>query len=892
MKVISRRGVQLERKFASLENPIYTIDNPDEIMIPVLNGDIDQLEVKYQVGDYVQQYAEILRDNKGFSIFAPYCGTYMGLHTQRHDILGNRPFIKFHSKPGLAGSPFKPVDSEHLTGDEIIAISRRSGIVDELDNVPLYQKLENYKNNGVTILICDAIEDEVYSTSAFARMIEFGEEAAKGLKLAARACNTSNMKIAVSMIQGFKKSIANEYAGIQTLRVSGKYPVRHELYTSKRKKICAIGVGACIELYQAVEKGQCHTNCVVTVDGDCVKRPANLCVPIGTSIKTLFDTCKLEDTPDFYIVGDVMNGRTITDTDIAVTADMTCVLAVKANPATKKDICIHCGSCVNNCPSHLLPYRISEALSNDNYKELSFLMVDKCIECGVCSFLCPCGIDVKRDVAIAKEKTADYLESIRNIKAEVEEFAKPIIAAEDIEHDEVVEASENIVVTAEQAKEEQPVQVDIEQNAAENIEAETVEPLMDDMSQESVSDEDESIYEAEENQQNVYLYTPEDTSDLDELKQAIDASDIVHTVELDENQINKDTSEAEFKVDFESFISYEQYDNADNMESIAEAVSYEQQDDTEATDIFNLDFDGSEIVMQMNDETDELIAFEEPVDAIEESQEEQIDDVQIIEDINEYQPEPIEDTDDDKASGFKRWFGGIFAKNGKDKNYSDDIFDDTDQTEDNIAETNDEDIFSQFEQAVNAAMVKSTNDDNIYTQSALDEVEESNVEADADIDEIDYSTFDFAQYGFDDDDEQTDDIGARDIEYELEHLIEGDDDEQLLDFDITADTDQTEANELYSVDYSIDGANDEFDWLSYSPIEVSYSSLSENTQDDDIATTTDLLEEQYLKDMEKIDNFIDYDAEISDLEIDFDSIVKSAFDEINLFDNDNKGEGE
>ena len=45
--------------------------------------------------------------------------------------------------------------------------------------------------------------------------------------------------------------------------------------------------------------------------------------------------------------------------------------------------------------------------SKDNRNNLNTLLPEKCIECGLCSYICPSKIEVREFVRIAKEKVKD-----------------------------------------------------------------------------------------------------------------------------------------------------------------------------------------------------------------------------------------------------------------------------------------------------------------------------------------------------------------------------------------------------------------------------------------------------------------------------------------------------
>ena len=63
------------------------------------------------------------------------------------------------------------------------------------------------------------------------------------------------------------------------------------------------------------------------------------------------------------------------------------------------------GRCVKNCPSHLSPVLIKDKINNID--DLKCLHPEKCVECGLCSYVCPSKIKVRKYVQEAKQKVKE-----------------------------------------------------------------------------------------------------------------------------------------------------------------------------------------------------------------------------------------------------------------------------------------------------------------------------------------------------------------------------------------------------------------------------------------------------------------------------------------------------
>ena len=51
--------------------------------------------------------------------------------------------------------------------------------------------------------------------------------------------------------------------------------------------------------------------------------------------------------------------------------------------------CIRCGRCVSACPGNLVPQKMAQAVSHNDYDTFVSLNGMECYECGSCTYACP-----------------------------------------------------------------------------------------------------------------------------------------------------------------------------------------------------------------------------------------------------------------------------------------------------------------------------------------------------------------------------------------------------------------------------------------------------------------------------------------------------------------------
>ena len=160
-------------------------------------------------------------------------------------------------------------------------------------------------------------------------------------------------------------------------------------------------------LYRYFRTGMPLVEAVVTVDGDAVRNPANLRVPVGTPMKNLLSYCGCNfDKLGQLISGGVMMGVDVPDKDMPVIKQQNGLLAFRRERTWEPSACIHCGRCMRACPMKLMPMELERAYQKFNAKKLIKLHASLCTGCGCCSYVCP----AKRPLAVELQYAKKMLE--------------------------------------------------------------------------------------------------------------------------------------------------------------------------------------------------------------------------------------------------------------------------------------------------------------------------------------------------------------------------------------------------------------------------------------------------------------------------------------------------
>lgn len=417
--------VELEQHKQETQNKaIESMPLPSRVYIPLSQhvGKMCVPEVK--IGDKVLRGQRIasIQALVYAPIHASISGKVISIEDWPHPVLGRCKAIVIESDGedrAKAEGLRTQGEIENLTHREIRDIILEAGIVGMGGGAfPAQIKLSPPK--PVDILIINAAECEPYLTGDCRLMAEKAREIVLGVELAAKCLGLKKIYVAIEdnkpeaikkfMAQGSKfmlkvlktrypqgseKQLISNILGKEV--PSGKLPFEIGVVVHNVATIYAI--------YEAVFKNKSLYERVVTVAGSCIANPKNLLARIGTPIKDLIDFCgPLKEGPAKIIIGGPMMGVAQFSDKVPVIKTTSGVLLFGRKEAVFNEElpCIRCGACVRECPVYLMPTLISLASKKELWPQAKSYGASDCIECGICSFVCPANIRLVQHIKRAK----------------------------------------------------------------------------------------------------------------------------------------------------------------------------------------------------------------------------------------------------------------------------------------------------------------------------------------------------------------------------------------------------------------------------------------------------------------------------------------------------------
>jgi len=317
-----------------------------------------------------------------------------------------------------------PPDWHSLSLEDFVAVVQRSGIVGLGGAVlPAHVKYSLREGLKIKYLIANGAECEPFLTNDHRVMVERPELLLRGLEILHTQLGAEQTIIGIELnkpaaINALRKQIGGD-ARFRVVPLRVKYPqgdskmmIRSILGLEVPAGLHAADLGIIMNnvstiaaIAQYFDTGMPYIDRMVTVSGPGIAHPANLIVPIGTSVREVLRACGgLGDDARGVIMGGPMMGTPLASLDVPVLKSSSGLLAFTEAETTrpKEYACIRCGRCVEACPYFLNPSRLARLAKARLYDEMKRSQVMECVECGSCTYSCPSGIPIVQLIRSAK----------------------------------------------------------------------------------------------------------------------------------------------------------------------------------------------------------------------------------------------------------------------------------------------------------------------------------------------------------------------------------------------------------------------------------------------------------------------------------------------------------
>ena len=413
------RGVRIPTKKKMSINKVAEFRKPKEIYIPLICGNDTDITVIPKIGSYVYK-GDIVGNNKGkIKNF---------IHSS---VSGKVKSIEY--KMMLDGSSVKCLIIENDFKEQVTEVN---GVKDNIRDYSKKEFIDIIKKAGVTgmsgsgcptyikydtkekikTLIINAVECEPYITADYMNLKTKIKDILETIDAIMEINKIDNCIIGVKKNNKELIKFINQYVGtylnIKVVKVPDLYPLGWERALVKattglsydklpiEKNIIVNNITTIYSIYRVLKTGLPVLERVLTLSGEGFKKPTNILVKIGTPIEEILDEFKLKNKELVLVGGGPMMGCNFPTTNTMVTKDMNAILALQPLDRIETS-CIRCGKCITSCSAGLYPVLIKDSRFNKN--KLTKLHPEKCIECGLCTYICPARIDLRQAVKESQE---------------------------------------------------------------------------------------------------------------------------------------------------------------------------------------------------------------------------------------------------------------------------------------------------------------------------------------------------------------------------------------------------------------------------------------------------------------------------------------------------------
>lgn len=408
------------------DKPIASLSPPKEVIIPLLQVLGAPCEPLVKVGDKVKIGQKIGDSEEVFSapIHASISGTVTAIEKRTIPTGEKDDCIVIEADDGPQEFEMKQVrDPENVDLDEYRRIVREAGLVG-MGGAALPTHVQVKYNEKVDTLLLNGAECEPFLTCDHRVMVEKAETLVKGAEVLMNSIGAKRTLIGIEVNKPDAIAAVSELVkdkdNMEVVSLAVKYPQgfkSHLIKAATGRDVprgarsaelgCIVrNVGTTVAAYEAYVYDKPMIERVVTVSGPKFTRPGNYVIRIGTPVSHVLDECGVEDLENHKVIlGGPMTGLAQSDLNVPIVKSTTGVIVLPPEMTREwmdYGDCVRCDKCLEHCPMMLYPNQISIYAEAKMYNQAEEWDLMDCIECGICSYVCPAARPIVHWVQRAK----------------------------------------------------------------------------------------------------------------------------------------------------------------------------------------------------------------------------------------------------------------------------------------------------------------------------------------------------------------------------------------------------------------------------------------------------------------------------------------------------------
>lgn len=419
-------------KDLTLNNDSIELLDFEYVYIPLLSLGKTDFEVLVKEEEYVKVGQKIAMSKGPF--YLPIFSSVSGKVEKIEKMMSASLVFAQHIvvKNDMLYEPFESktkYELENTTSEQIVEVIKENGLVGRGGSgFPTYVKYSS--SAKIDCILVNGVECEPYITIDYILMKQYSDQLVYGTRCLIKAANADKAVIAFKKGKDELKSILMEkikdYPNIEIVEVEDAYPMGWERTLvkeifNKTYDILPSEVGLIINNSTTVisvaraMNGELKYNKGLSISGDGIENPSNIFVPVGARVcdivKLIGGYSNTINLDTKLIMGGPMMGKAVTTDEVAITTSTNAV-NVLTQPDKREMPCLRCSRCLEYCPSGLQPCAIKDAEKSKDENLLIKLSAQTCVECGLCSYICPSNIKVTDWTAKGKRRSLSALKKL------------------------------------------------------------------------------------------------------------------------------------------------------------------------------------------------------------------------------------------------------------------------------------------------------------------------------------------------------------------------------------------------------------------------------------------------------------------------------------------------
>jgi electron transport complex protein RnfC len=412
-------------KMFCYKKPIELPENPDYLSIPLWHGG----KASVFTGDWVHAYDIIGYDHIGLPIYAPLAGQVEKI--EEFPDLVARP--KNWDYPRLT-IWIKVSEAQHMPSHILEPWPRfwektRAELGGRIWEAGI-QDLQDPRD--IELLIFNGLNLEPPLSGNIRLLREVPEQLIEGMRVLMQTHRSVRGRIILSpdmsdIIEQMKVLLTSA-VNISVSLVAPKYPQGHEKLLKdcfpEAKSSKVYSIEEVWDIRQAVAKGMPKISKLCTIWDQTSGQSANIRLPLGMNMEQIFKRDLSRYRNIKLIMGGLMTGRSYYSSHVPVISGVDGVIMMKDDVSWESNLCSNCGECGNICPEGLSPNCIYAAVDKGEVNKIISLNIAKCLECGLCSFVCPSRMHLLHQIKTgklmiaARKGSSTISASIRSVRQE------------------------------------------------------------------------------------------------------------------------------------------------------------------------------------------------------------------------------------------------------------------------------------------------------------------------------------------------------------------------------------------------------------------------------------------------------------------------------------------